>query len=488
MVNYYKKFHTLTPPTQSVREALGLDYLDDQLQGKTGPIQASFPNMDNPLQKAWIDTFRNLNCHMTSDPLSGEAIGGFSNPCSIDPSTKERSHAGNAYYAPVAGRVNLHLATESRVEKILFEQKGDKYSVLGVRFTHQGLRETVKVKNEVILSAGAFQSPQILELSGIGNANLLHHHGIEVLIDNAAVGENLQDHPLTSISFEVKEGVMTGELMRDPNFVQAVTQMYSDSKTGPLCGGGLGSYAFVPLVDYSQNGSQQDLKSLLDKHLNDNQCKSEHPTKKLHTDIIRKILESQTDASASIFMAPQQGNFDKGPSPRDIFRMAVPGNFISIGVSLQHPLSRGNVHINTTDPKAKPIVDPKYLSHPLDLELYARHMLLLEKIVQTDPLAGFLQPNGKRNAEDAFMTDLSAAKRYLNDTVSSNWHPAGTCAMMPSDIGGVVDQRLIVHGTTNLRVVDASVFPLIPRGNIQSSVYAVAERAADLIKEDNSSR
>ena len=128
MASYYRKFHTFTPPTDSIREALGLDWIDDQVQGKSGPIQASFPNMDNPLQKAWVDTFRTLNYHMTDDPLSGEGFGCFSNPCSIDPLTKERSHAGNSYYAPVAERANLHVVTEAYVEKILLEQKGNDFS------------------------------------------------------------------------------------------------------------------------------------------------------------------------------------------------------------------------------------------------------------------------------------------------------------------------------------------------------------------------
>ena len=130
-------------------------------------------------------------------------------------------------------------------------------------------------------------------------------------------------------------------------------------------------------------------------------------------------------------MTPLQGNCDKGPSPRDFLRLAVPGNFIATGVSIQHPLSRRTVHIKNADPRAKPIVDLSYLSHPLDLELYARHMLRLEEPVRTDPLAGFLKPDGRRNAENAFMTDLSAAKRYLKETVTSYWHSAGTCAMMP---------------------------------------------------------
>ena len=182
-------------------KALGLDYLDCEIQGKTGPIQASFPNTDNPIQKAWVDTFRNLNLHMTGDPLTREAIGIFSNPCTIDQNTKERSHAGSAYYAPVEGRMNMHLATEAQVEKILLEWDGELCTARGVRFTHRGATQSVKTRIDVILSAGTFQPPQILELSGIGNADLLRSHGIEVLVDNPAIGENLKDYPMTSVRF-----------------------------------------------------------------------------------------------------------------------------------------------------------------------------------------------------------------------------------------------------------------------------------------------
>ena len=484
MVEYYRKFQTLTPPTQAVRDALCLDYVSDQLQGTNGPIQVSFPFMDGPLQKAWVDTFRNLKSHMTTDPFSGQAIGGFSNPCSIDNSNKSRSHSGNAYYAPVSGRLNLHLATETYVEKILFEKIGDTHRAIGVQCIQQESRRIIRADSEVVLSAGVFQTPQILELSGIGGADLLSHYGVKTIIDNKFVGENLQDHPMTSISFEVNEGVMTGEMMRDPNVVQAVSEMYDNSRSGPLCVGGLGSYALLPLALTSEDGNEQQIKKLLDEYLHKIEQKVTYPAQKLHTLAIRRLIESQADASASIFMAPQQGNFDKGPSPRDIFRMAIPGNFISIGVSLQHPLSRGSVHIQSPDILIKPVVDPEYLSHPLDIEIYARHMLLLEVIVQTEPLASFLKPDGRRNSKTAYMKDIVAAKNYLKQTVASNWHPVGTCAMMPKEVGGVVDERLIVHGTTNLRVVDASVFALVPKGNIQSSVYAVAERAADLIKDD----
>ena len=145
-------------------EPLGLDYLDDKIQGKTGPIQASFPNRNSPIQNAWVNIFRNLNLRVTGDPLTGEAIEIFSNPCTMNENSKERSHAGSAYHAPVEGRVNLYLATEAQVERILPERDDEMCTARGVRFTHGGATQSVRTRIEVILSAGTFQSPQILEL------------------------------------------------------------------------------------------------------------------------------------------------------------------------------------------------------------------------------------------------------------------------------------------------------------------------------------
>ena len=131
-----------------------------------------------------------------------------------------------------------------------------------------------------------------------------------------------------------------------------------------------------------------------------------------------------------------------------------------------------------------PRIDPRYLSHALDLEIFARHLCYIETIAGTEPLASLLKPNGKRNAPKAYVKSLDAAKEYAQLAAMSNWHSVGTCAMLPREKGGVVDERLVVYGTRNLRVVDASIIPIISQANTQSTVYAVAERAADLIKAD----
>ena len=154
--------------------------------------------------------------------------------------------------------------------------------------------------------------------------------------------------------------------------------------------------------------------------------------------------------------------------------------YFSVAALLTHPLSRGSVHISSASPTAKPDIDPRYLSEALDLEILARHVLFIDSaIVQTEPLRSLLKPT----STPAALKDLDAAKDYVRRSMVGAHHPTGTCAMMPRAKGGVVDAQLRVHGCKNLRVCDASVFPISPRLNPQATVYAVAERAADLIRQ-----
>ncbi|KAL9118484.1 MAG: hypothetical protein Q9187_004966, partial [Circinaria calcarea] len=173
------------------------------------------------------------------------------------------------------------------------------------------------------------------------------------------------------------------------------------------------------------------------------------------------------------------------PESFRLVQTLLPGNFYTVAVSLMHPLSRGYSHITSSDPNAKPAVNPNYLVHPLDLEIFARHVRFIGTIVRTEPLKSLFKPGGLVNrAAPKDLQDLDAIKEYIKDTGLSSWHPTSTCAMLPREAGGVVDHNLVVHQTKNLRVIDASVMPITPRGNPQSSVYAIAERAADFIKMD----
>ena len=141
-----------------------------------------------------------------------------------------------------------------------------------------------------------------------------------------------------------------------------------------------------------------------------------------------------------------------------------------------------NLHAQSKDAAYPSILDPQYCSNPLDLELMARQVMYLQNLASAPPLCDFLKPDGKRNHPSAHIANLEAALEYVKQTAISGWHACGMCAMLLLGRGGWVLAELLVYGTKNVRVADASIIPIIPRGNIKSTVYAVAERVADIIK------
>ena len=202
--------------------------------------------------KAWNDTFQTLNYGLTGDPFSWGTTGGFANATTVDPATKERSYSASAYLLPVQTRPNLHLLTGSEVEQITFHRQSDLIVANGVVISKDGERQVFIPKREVILAAGTMNSPKILELSGIGSRDILESHGIHVVIENPNVGENLQDHPMTGISFEAKDDVETlDDLMRqDPKAIGAAMEAYQTKKSGPFSGASINSFAFMPVVQF----------------------------------------------------------------------------------------------------------------------------------------------------------------------------------------------------------------------------------------------
>ena len=479
MEPYYRKFYTLSIPDEVTSQHLGLDYITDTDKAARGPIQVSYTGVSqDPLSKVWVDTFKDMKHGMTGDPFSCTSTGGYANAATVDPSSKTRSYAATAYYAPASHRANLSVVTGAQVEKIDFTEKDGNQVANAVYFNCEGKAFRMGVRKEVILAAGTFQSPKILELSGIGNPQILTPLGIPVVIDNKNVGENLQDHIMTGISFEVNDGVMTGDsLMRhEPEAIAAATDMYQKYQAGPLTVGGIASHAFMPLPgSKSISDMNAELHHLLQQYPPSAKDKPQY-------DAICRILKEPDEGTAALFMFLAQTNLHNNETAKDYLQNLQPGSFISLGACQAHVFSRGASHIVSNDSSDPPDIDPRYLSHPLDLEIFARHVQFLERLARSPPLADYIKPDGKRNHPTAHVEDLAAAKDYVRTTAISCYHPAGTCAMLPRDAGGVVDDRLIVYGTKNVRVVDASIMPLIPRSNLQSTVYAVAERAADLIR------
>ncbi|KAH6873649.1 hypothetical protein B0T10DRAFT_416295 [Thelonectria olida] len=478
MAPYFRKFGTVHAPPQAAKDVVGLAYHDDSLIGN-GPIQVSFSEGYNITNAAWMETFSQLGLAMTADMRSGAALGAFQPPGSIDPVTKTRSFAATAHYTPeISSRPNLTLMAETVVKRIIFDTSRPEPVATGVLTQSRNGTKRIVNAGEVILAAGSLMTPQILELSGVGSKTLLDSLDLPVVIDNPWVGENLQDHLLACQSFEVNPDVPSSDVLRDPNVLNVLIGQYHASRAGPM-GQSNTSVAYAPFADASGVCSAEDKKALFAAH--------EEHTQTPEGQVLRSILEATDgEPTAQYMLFPGQFNtaLPEPSSMADYLMPARPENYITVVTVLNHPFSRGSVHISSVDIHALPTWDPRFNTNPLDLEVAARHLQFVEeRIASTPPFSELLKPGGARIPEIR-VDSLESAKEVVRQTQVSSYHPVGSCAMKPREKGGVVDTRLRVYGAKRLRIVDASVFPLEPVGNIQSVVYAVAERAADLIKED----
>lgn len=458
---YFLKFQTIVPPNEEVKKQVNIIHSDESIGRSKGPIQASFPSKVSALHKAWINTFRTLNLENVSDPLTGHAVGGHTSTCHITGDRRERSHAGVAYLDPVLDRPSLTIVINAVVDKLIIDKESSEPRVRGVMYSQHGIFHKVSARREVILAAGTFNTPQFLELSGIGNPSIWEEYGIDVVYANPAVGENLQDHIRSGLSFEVTDEIPA----RRPIPTEEDRKEYKENRPGLLAENAAFLFSYTPLPTFLNQTEREDLRSLLDKYLVDSG--SWTPFERKRNNFIRNAIESATEATAVSFLSrAPYGDSEKG-------------NFVSFSSMLSHPFSVGSVHITSADSLTKPKIDFNYHSHPLDIEIHARHMKALDKLAKTEPFASYLIP-GKKRLPKAYSEDtIEDYKEVVRSYARTNYHPCGTCSL-----GTVVDSTLNVIGVRNLRVVDASIMPVIPRGNILATVYAVAERAADIISED----
>lgn len=484
---YIKRTYNSPPMSNETKKELGIGgWAVEDIPAK-GPILTSFPQHPSAsIQEAWAETFKSKGLHASKDPFVEASVGSFSHLTSVDPATKERSHAATAYYHPIKDRQNLVLITGALVEKILFDEESSQDIKANiVQYHHGGEKKTVTATKEVILAAGAFQSPKILELSGIGNSELLKSHGIELVKNLPGVGENLQDHLICGISYKAVDSINTLDALarQEPEAIGQAMQKYAIDRSGPLASTGIDAYAYLPVIDHGSGPGHERLQNLI----RDNRPPETDHTAQAIYSIVSKTLLDQSSPSAGYLVFRSQAllpvdltwspNSPTGP---------VPGKFIAIAALLSNPVSRGSVHIRSADPADAPLIDPAYLSHPVDVEIFAEHMLQIEKIAASEPLSSRIlaQPLQRRDPASDMRGNLDHAKRYVRASSNSMWHPGGACAMLPLELGGVVDSALRVYGVKGLRVVDSSIMPLVATANLQATVYGIAERAADLIKKD----
>ncbi|EHK18384.1 uncharacterized protein TRIVIDRAFT_58449 [Trichoderma virens Gv29-8] len=473
----------------SFSKSLAKSYTLTSKAGTTGsgPLQLSYPNdTNNSWPKIWQQTLGSLGFRQSGESYTQQSSGPVTVADSIHPATKTRSYAGNAYLEPARSRENLTVVTGAAVSKIVFAKDGSAVTAEGVQYVKDGETQTATGK-EIILTAGTINSPRILEHSGVGDSKLLAKLGVDVVIDNPNVGENLQNHPMAGLSFEALEDAETidGLSRQDPAALQAAMAAYAQ-QLGPFASSGTNNAAQLPFPGIQTAEGKAEVEALIEKYITGAKNVTS-PFDKAQAEFVRSILTSPEEASGYYISFSGFASFN----PDGSMAPPPPGTekYFSVALLLTHPLSRGSVHINSASETSTDVtIDPQYFSHPLDIEIFARHLRFVESLASAEPLASHLKVGGKRNPAAppagifSAASGLEKAKEYLRQTAVGAHHFTGTCSMMPKDLGGVVDAELRVYGCPNLRVADASIIPLTPRANPQATVYGVAEHAATIIK------
>lgn len=296
------------------------------------------------------------------------------------------------------------------------------------------------------------------------------------MVDNARVGENFQDHPATAMGYELVEGEKSLDKLQDDSEVQAATSTYMADKCGPLSSGG----AAVGFASYADLSTPSEVKALQELVLSDKYTGHDEVTKKL----IAESLADHNYGSLQLVLLPASLNLKEISSQAAMLQVPpeqLGKHGIVLAACLERPLSMGTIHITSSDPQIDPEIDPGYLTHPADIEVFSKGLELLEKMAATSPFKEKIKR--RYHPVELDVTDKKSAEEYLRNTCVTEYHPIGTVAMGKKGVGAV-DDRLKVWGAKGVRVVDASVMPLHVSGNIVSSVYAIAEKASDLIKED----
>jgi len=396
---------------------------EGEFHGGSGPLHVSRPGLNHPLAKAFVEAGIQAG-YPYNDDTNGAQREGFG-PTDITAWRGRRSSTSVAYLHPVMNRPNLKIVTGARATRILF----DGLRATGVDYLVGRERRQVAAGQEVILSSGGLHSPQLLMLSGIGDADHLREHGIAVVHDLKGVGGSLQDHLAISVKYTSSQPISMFKYFNPARGALALAQYYT-FHTGPLANPGMEAVAFV-----------KTRPERLD------------PDVKFH-----------------FVMALYRNNG----------REMIPFHGYSAHINVTTPESVGSIRLASADPLAPPVIDQNYLASPDDRQTMREGVRIARKVFAQaafDPFRGVeLEPGPSVVTDD----EIDA---FIREKAEADYHTVGTCRMGHDPLA-VVDDRLRVHGVSGLRVVDASVMPRLVGANTNMATIMIAEKASDLILEN----
>ncbi|KAK9893997.1 GMC oxidoreductase [Cystobasidium minutum MCA 4210] len=472
---YYKKHQTFEPPSAEYAEAAGGIVVEADAHGYNGPIHYGWAGYLFEQIGTWIPTWANLGVG-TVDPAAGVTGGSYVSTSAIRQSDQVRSYSRNGYFPDP--KPNVDILTGFTVTKVNFATNNSQITATGVSFMSARDSETytVQANREVILAAGVIGSPQILQLSGVGPAELLQSLDIEVVHDLPGVGAHLQDHVSTSLAYTTTAEV-TGdaiganstfsaeqlELWRSGNGNQSLFSAPNEAITYANFTTVLGASGAEAYISQVRN----DLQDTIDMYGMTGPVAEGY--KAIYQAELSRLVAK--DEPAVEFLMANTG-WGQGAS----------GKVTTLQFAIQHPFSRGALRITTTDPFSMPSIDPGYLTHPRDIVIMREAFKYLRNVATTAPLSNTLGSELYPGQEAVPTDDDEAIDAWIRSAVGTEYHPAGTCSMLPAELGGVVDEQTRVHGINNLRVIDTSIIPVGFAAHLCSPAYAIAELGAALVK------
>ena len=403
-------------------------YGDAELRGRDGPIKiSSLADNPHPLGTAFVQACKQAGIPHTQD-YNGDYYEGASF-LQLSTHKGQRYSTARGYLGPDRP-AGLNLQTESQALRILFEGK----RAVGVEYQQGGQIRHARAQAEIILSAGPIKSPQLLEVSGVGQAERLHTLGIPVVAHSPGVGENLIDHLQARITFKCSQRVTLNEVMSSPLRQAMMGMQYLLTHRGMMVSPSATAHALARL----EAGQDRPMVKIQMHHL----------------------------SGADRYSRTKGAGIDPFPG-------------FAIGLFQLRPASRGCIHAQTPCALDDPSMDPRYLEAPEDVEVMLSALRLARKVAVQPALKPFVEretrPGIDVQAEDQLL-------QYIRKCGQTSWHPVGTCKMGPtSDPHAVVDASLRVRGTTGLRVVDSSIMPTMPSSNTNAASIAIGEKASDLI-------
>ncbi len=395
-------------------------------RGTEGPLNATSIKTPHPLVEGLIGAAGALGLPHVRDFNTGdqEGVGYYQ----LTTRNGRRCSTAVAYLRPARGRANLRVETGAHAMAILFEGS----RACGVRYRQDGQVRTLRARREVILCAGALQSPQLLQLSGVGPAALLRRFGIGVVRDLPGVGENLQDHLQIRLIYETRRPITTNDQLRTLHGRAAMGLQWLLFRGGPLA------------VGINQGG------------------------------LFCRVDPASATPDTQFHFATLSADMAGGK--------VHPFSGCTYSVCQLRPSSRGTVQLRSADPFEAPAMQPNYLSTELDRRMTVAAVKYARRLAATEPLAGLMKREFRPGPEVQGDDEILHFCREYGATI---FHPSGTAKMGPrADPLAVVDERLRVHGVSGRRVVDCSIMPTLVSGNTNVPVVMLAERAADFILQD----